>query len=389
MFNTGSPAQGKKFIDRIKHLKKFDMFIQNNQHIMIKAPRRFGKTSLVLKLFEQKKYNTIYIDIKKANSLTALSQLIIDEIYSLIGVNGIVLKAQDSIANLFKTLKTTLKIDTKIIQLTIETLEKHQKKQINEVELFLSSLDLVEKIAKKQNLQIKMAFDEFQDILFLSDKSILDKMRSVMQHHQFITYVFLGSIESVMNKIFANKKSAFFHFTRLMDLGGLDIDELSNFVIKFFKKEAIKIDDFIFDLIQYLDGHPYYTMKTLQTVYFNALQNNKKNIDKKDCIIALSNVLLETKPYLDEMIDRIKIKAHHHRVLWYLANNQKDQDISNIMRYKTYVSLENLGYIKKIGRAEYIICDIFLKIYLQQNNDMKLIQQQIDFIGLDYMGNKK
>jgi hypothetical protein len=124
-------------------------------------------------------------------------------------------------------------------------------------------------------------------------------------------------------------------------------------------------------------------MKTLQTIYFNALQNNTKTISKKDCIIALSSVLLETKPYLDEMIDKIKIKAHHLKVLWHLANKQKDQDISNIMRYKTYVSLENLGYIKKIGRAEYIICDIFLKIYLQQNNDMKLMQQQIDFIGLD------
>ena len=47
MFNTGSPVKGIDFIDRIKHIPLFKAYLDNNQHVMIKAPRRFGKTSLV------------------------------------------------------------------------------------------------------------------------------------------------------------------------------------------------------------------------------------------------------------------------------------------------------------------------------------------------------
>ena len=47
MFKTGSPVKGNDFIDRKKHLPIFKAYLENNQHVMIKAPRRFGKTSLI------------------------------------------------------------------------------------------------------------------------------------------------------------------------------------------------------------------------------------------------------------------------------------------------------------------------------------------------------
>ena len=47
MFQSGSPVKGENFIDRKKHLPVFKSYLDNNQHIMIKAPRRFGKTSLI------------------------------------------------------------------------------------------------------------------------------------------------------------------------------------------------------------------------------------------------------------------------------------------------------------------------------------------------------
>ena len=64
MFRTGSPVKGKDFIDRKKHLPLFKAYLDNNQHIMIKAPRRFGKTSLVKHIFDyEKKYEYIYTDV--------------------------------------------------------------------------------------------------------------------------------------------------------------------------------------------------------------------------------------------------------------------------------------------------------------------------------------
>ena len=382
MFRSGMPVHGKDFIDRTQHLKKFQTFIDNNQHIMIKAPRRFGKTSLVVHLFEIYNYNTIYIDIKRATTLEYLAKQIINEAYKYAGVDNIIAKAKESISGVFKILRASLKIDINIAELTIETLEKNEKQQIDEVEFFLYAIDLVEQIAKKQDINIKFAFDEFQDILAISSKSILDKLRSVMQHHSHITYIFLGSIESIMNKIFSSKSSPFFHFARVIELDGLDTDELKKFCKDFFDSKNIKYDDFLFTLIDYLKGHPYYSMKALQSIYYKTLENNSNFITKNDCIEALTIALFETKSYLEEIIEKIKSKKHHHSVIWNLANYTKDKNIDSPTLYKTYKSLENMGYIKKHDRGDYQITDIFLEILLQQKNDSRFLEERIDFIGL-------
>lgn len=376
------PVYGKDFIDRKQHLKKFVTFIQNNQHIMIKAPRRYGKTSLVVHIFELYHYDKIYIDIKRATSLQSLAEQIINEAYRYVGIEGVVSKAKDSIANLFKQLRATLKIDIEIAELTIDKLEKNNKQILDEGEFFLYAIDLVETIAKKRGVNIKFAFDEFQDILMIADEKILDKLRSVIQHHQNVTYIFLGSIESIMTKIFSSKRSPFFHFARIIELEGLDIDELKSFCQNFFSKQQIIYDPFLFDVIEYLQGHPYYTMKTLQSLYYKILEEDKKYIGKNDCIEALSTAFFETKSYLEEIIEQIKQKKHHYSIIWNLANGEKDTSIDSPTLYKSYKSLEDMGHIKKIDRGEYRITDIFLKILLQQKDDSKFIEEKIEFPNL-------
>jgi uncharacterized protein len=383
MFKSGMPVRGEDFIDRIEHLKAFKNYIDNNQHIMIKAPRRFGKTSLVVQLFSLHEYKTIYVDIKRATTLRSLSEQIIDEAYSIAGFSGIIQKTKESIATLLKQLRASVKIDISILEVTIETLEKNEKNQIDEVEFFLYALDLVEKIGEEQGFNIKFAMDEFQDILGIANPKILDQMRGVIQHHQNVTYIFLGSIESIMNKIFSSKMSAFFHFVRIIDLGGLDINELRNYSKTFFTQHDMEFDDSLDILIGYLEGHPYYSIKTLQTLYYKTLDSASKTIRAEDCINALLISVYEAKSYIEEVIEKVKSKKHHHAIIWGLANGVKIKNIDSPTLYKTYKSLEDMGYIKKKDRGEYIITDIFLKLLLQQNSDTALtLENEIAFVGL-------
>lgn len=384
MFKSGMPVKGDDFIDRVKHLKSFKAYIDGNQHIMIKAPRRFGKTSLIVQLFDFGEYKKIYIDIKRSPSLQKLSEQIIDEAYSLAGFAGIIQKTKESISGLLKQLRASLKIDIEIAEITIETLEKNEKNQIDESEFFLYALDLVEKIGKSQNINIKFAMDEFQDILDIAEPKILDKMRSVIQHHECVTYIFLGSIESVMNKIFASKSSPFFHFARVIDLGGLDCAELLAYSQELFAKYGIACDDSLGKLIAFLEGHPYYSVKTLQIMYYRAIEEGK-SITQNECIEALKIAIYETKSYLEETVEKLKQKKHHYAILWSLANGVKNKNIDAPTLYKTYKSLENMGYIKKESRGEYVITDIFLKILLQQNNDAAFtLVGEVRFMGLQY-----
>ncbi|MCF6331261.1 MAG: ATP-binding protein [Sulfurimonas sp.] len=375
MFKTGSPVKGIEFIDRVKHIPVFEAYLNNNQHVMIKAPRRFGKTSLVKHVIEsQNSFTFVYIDVRRATSLKVLSNQILDKAYSFVGVDNFIHKSKNTFLALYKTLQS-IKLG-KIAEITLEHIEKDS----DETELFLHSLDVVEKIAVKLKVNIKFIFDEFQEITNIADKEILEQLRSVAQHHENITYIFLGSIESMMTQIFENKSSPFFHFARVMPLEGLDIGEVASYIYLEFNNRKFDYDKkAIMRILDFLQGHPDYSMQVFQSIFYRAVIDNEK-IDMNLCVEVLKEVILENRAYLDELIQKAKAKKHLFKLLSAIANNTST-DILPKTLYNSHVLLENMGLIKNIGRGKYELVDLFLKVLLQQNNKNMLIQSsnlQID-----------
>ncbi len=364
MFQSGSPVKGENFIDRRKHLPLFKSYLDNNQHIMIKAPRRFGKTSLIKHMFEyEKSYDFIYIDIRLHHTLESLSKHILDKAYGFVKIENFIRQTKNSLLTLLQSIKKISIPD--IAELTIDMVSKDS----NPIELFIHSLNVVDKIAMSKDINIKVIFDEFQDITNLYDKNILEVLRSVAQHHENITYIFLGSIESIMTQIFESKSSPFFHFASVIKLDGLDVDELYEYTIEQFDKQNIIYDkEVLYKTIKFLEGHPEYSTKVLQTLYINATLE-KKPIDYNDSLEAISFRVVENRAYLDELIYKLKAKKHHFEVIYNIANNIKS-DIGSATLYNTHISLENMGIIKKVQKGKYEIVDIFLKILLQQHEDV-------------------
>lgn len=367
MFKTGSPVIGEHFIDRKKHLPIFKEFLENNQHVMIKAPRRFGKTSLVKHVFEYEgKYNYIYVDLRRATNLISLSNQIIEKAYQFAGIENFFNQFKKSITGLLKAIQK-VKLDD-IGEITLNHLESND---LNDVEYFLHAMDIVELIAQNKNINIKFVFDEFQDILRIADKFILEQLRSVIQHHQNVMYIFLGSIETIMTKIFEDKKSSFFHFARVLPLGGLDVKELYDYSKKVFDSIGVKYDDSLNNLLIFLEGHPDYSSQVLQSIYFKVKIEDIKIIGATLCLDVLKATILENKAYLDELILKCKQKKYHYEVLSSIANNTQTEVDSKTL-YNIHTSLEDMGLIKKLGRGHYIINDNFLNILLQQKDDENL-----------------
>ena len=367
MFKTGNPVKGKDFIDRKKHLPLFKTYIEQNQSFMIKAPRRFGKTSIIKHLLEdQEEYHFIYIDVKVVSNLQSLANKIIDSAYKISHIDNFLYQVKNSLFDLIKSIQK-VKIDD-IAEITINMYEKEDR---DDMEYFLHSLDLLNTIAKRNNINVKCVFDEFQDILKIASKDILDKSRSVMQHHNNITYIFLGSIETIMTKIFEHKSSPFFHFATIVDLPPLDVDELYAYSAKVFEQKNIQCEHLRY-LLEYLNGHPDYSLQVLQRVYFTALANDIKELSNQNLYDILLEVLVSNKAYIEELISKAKQKKHNLEVLYAIANNQKAPLESKTL-YNVHSSLEDMGLIRKVATGRYIINDMFLNIYLQQQNDVLVL----------------
>ncbi|MDQ7045224.1 MAG: hypothetical protein Q9M32_04840 [Sulfurimonas sp.] len=363
MFKTGAPVTGKDFIDRKKHIPLFNTYLDQNQSFMIKAPRRFGKTSIIKHLSQENpNYKFVYIDIKRLSSLQSLANNIIDSAYKISTIDNFLYKAKNSMFDLVKSIQK-IKIDD-IAEITIRMYEKDT---LDEMEYFLHSLDVMNTIAAKKNINIKFVLDEFQDILKIASSEILDKSRSVIQHHNNITYIFLGSIETIMTKIFERKASPFFHFATIVELPPLDVDELHTYSNNIFNKKNIKCDS-LKHLLKYLNGHPDYSLQVLQKLYFTAIANNINELTEKIVYETLIEVILSNKAYLEELISKAKQKKHQLDVLYSIANNNK-LELDSKSLYNVHSSLEDIGLIKRIKTGTYIINDMFLKIYLQQKDE--------------------
>lgn len=365
MFEAGKPAKGKNFFDRKKTKKTLSHLFQDYMDFMIKAPRRYGKTSLVKELLQEKKY--IYIDVMKQPKLQDVVDDIINQAYEILGLNGFIKKSKDAIGELLsdKSLKGSLEIGDIALGLEIARVSKDE----DICKKFTDALELIETLGKKNNFKFTMVFDEFQEIVkYECGEDILGMMRGTLQHQEYTHAIFLGSIESVMNKIFSNKESPFYNYCRQIELEPFDLDEIESEVKQvLLKKEiAFENDKDFRELLERLEGHPANTMLTIQILYYSMMEKEGVRIVKtEDIDEAYESAYYDRKEASIQMVLRAKTKKHYYDVL-YATARKEELDIGTSTLYQARQGLIDMGLLIQRGRDNYLIADNFLKEYLRR-----------------------
>jgi predicted small metal-binding protein len=364
MFVVGKPVINQNFFDRNKMKKQISNFISSKQDFMLKAPRRYGKTSLIKEVLKNEQY--IYLDIRKLSSVEKLPYEIIEKAYEIHGISNFTQKVKNNVVKFLSNIKlnTTIKFD--IIEANAEYITSTQEKNI--CEELVHALQTVENIGKDTRKTLTIVFDEFQDITKFKceDNSILEVLRGTLQHFENTHCIFLGSIETIMTDIFENKKSPFFNYCRKFKLEPFDIEELYEELLITFENKNIFFEDNkqFKELLYKLQGHPANTMVVMQNIYFIALEKNKKALEQNDINQAFENGYFEMLDLIEQYIIEIKDKKHHHDVLYKLANNEKQTLIPQAL-HQVKSSLLDMGYLQKIDKGNYKIVDNFLLHYLQ------------------------
>ena len=81
MFNTGKPVTGSGFYDRTVMLGQIKNMLENKQDFMIKAPRRYGKTSLIKESLSKCSEPALYLDLRRVPRIEIIAEQIMDFIY--------------------------------------------------------------------------------------------------------------------------------------------------------------------------------------------------------------------------------------------------------------------------------------------------------------------
>ncbi|HMT02455.1 MAG TPA: ATP-binding protein [Burkholderiales bacterium] len=347
------------FIDRINELEILTNGLKNGSDYILIAPRRYGKTTLVNKVFnninKDKNYLLLSIDIMRySGSIRHLAINITDKCLSLLGLAGKLYAILDKVE-----LSLKLKVSWGDIELEpILKLLKSDPNTYDELKLLEHALELLEAIAIKKKKSIIVFFDEFGELYHLGE-SVVKLFRSVLQSHKHVSYIFAGSQETLMDHIFVDKNSAFFRFGTIINLGKLEEKEVLEYFM--FAGFNFEISHKILDILK---CHPYYTSKTIQDLHNNHFYAK----DTSSFLKYLEQLLIDESSYLEMLIQKLSSKSYALDVLSNIArgvaNNfgledKSRQYISNIISL-----LYKDGYIKKLSRGVYELTDPLLKLYL-------------------------
>ncbi|MEJ5339782.1 MAG: ATP-binding protein [Aquificaceae bacterium] len=330
------------FINREEELKRLERGVLSGESFVLIAPRRYGKTTLIKRLMNQLNGQTInfYIDLMPySDSPQSLMEHMLEQFLKELGV-------AEGIKRFVKGL--SLKARAVFEEFGVE-LELISEKRDPLLELS-KVLDIPQRIAQKKDRRVLVAYDEFGELYREKDR-LVKLFRSVIQHHDRVSYIFAGSQESLMEKIFADRRGAFFRFGTMMELRALNLREVLEFAYIHIPMSSVAVS-----VIEALRGHPYYTSR-----FFQKLQVGLEPM------IALEELLAEEKGYVELLVDKARTVKHGIDVLRAIAlgvNPFESLKIKAQMVSKVIQKLRLMGLLRKIDRGRYEITDPLLEGYL-------------------------
>lgn len=227
-FKYGQVVSAEDFCPRPKLLKQLTDFIESGQNVVLQGERRMGKTSLVYEALRQvRRHRMVYVDLLEIKTADDFGKRMIKAIVSAEREAGTIEKLMRVLAQL----RPSMSLDPFTGQPSV-SLDPRVALQPDSIEAIL---DLLRDMRKRHPMAV--VFDEFQDILNLADsKQTLALLRSKVQFHTDIAYIFAGSVRNRMSDIFTSPDSPFFKSAIALDVGPLSPAQFSSFLAAKFGK---------------------------------------------------------------------------------------------------------------------------------------------------------
>jgi hypothetical protein len=253
-FKFGTIVDGPYFTDREEEQTVIKSFINSENHLTLISPRRFGKTSLIRKVVNESGRKTIFLDLQIILSAEDLASQLLKRVYRIYPL--------EKLKNDIKSFRLMPAVNVNPVTGEIEITFNRGSKEFIPLE---DVLNLIEKLGSNKK-KIIVVLDEFQEI-FRIHKGLDRFLRSVMQNHRNINYIFMGSSESMIREIFEKKGSPFFRFGSLMTLSKIEHDKFLQFLAERFATITKNSNELSESVLEITGSHPYYTQQLAFTIW--------------------------------------------------------------------------------------------------------------------------
>ena len=273
-FKFGKEVTGCQFYDREAITKELHRkLVDGSSNVVLFAPRRYGKTSLVIKVLEelsvQEGIKGMCFDVTRVTSLARFCETYVNAVYAMVGGRREMMHLlTDCLASFRPELSVTV---GGAVRIRLDLAAGLTETSIAE------ALDLPEKLSRELgNVPFVIAFDEFQEVAELAKEFALEKIfRSCIQAHQNVRYVFLGSKTHLMKRIFADATRPFYNSAIPLPLGKPPVEESREFLVSRFRDAGIELEPAEQEVIlSVTENIPYY-LQELASAVFEAVVPDK------------------------------------------------------------------------------------------------------------------
>lgn len=362
-------VRGEHFYNREKELNEIVSTIKGGNNIVLYAPRRYGKTSLVLKALEELQsqgYKTVYFDFMMVYSK---SSFINNYAKALFKTNTNFTKFFQNVSEFLKSIKPILSFDeNQKPNLSIDFQNSKVNDSLEEI------IDLPENLAKAKKEKYVIVFDEFQELEKLNGDNFEKLIRSKIQHQENTYYIFLGSKTSILKEMFLNRSRAFYNSSKAISINKMPESESINFLIDRFRNQKIvlKEEDARY-MINKVENIPYYIQMLASQIWIR-IQEKQKQINKNLIDDSINEIINLKRDYYVTLFDGLNY--NEKKLLKGILNqNSGFYTIEFLEKYdiksQTSVtsslnSLLRKGLIEK-SNGDYYLLDPIFRVFLNNS----------------------
>ena len=256
-FEYGGVVSGEAFCNREQETTDLVRAMKSAQKLFVFSERRYGKTSLVraaLGKLPRKGYLSAYVDLwptdSEATFATAVAKAITESMST--SVNKVLATAR----KFFGSLSPSVTVDEE--GKPVLTFGLGQQARIGPA--LEEVLETPARVAAKGGPRVVVVFDEFQQILEYGSDHVERKLRSVIQHHRQVAYLFLGSRKHLIQKMVVDRNRPLYRAGGHYPLGPIAETHWQPFIRERFAEADKGIGQaHIHEVCELTQGHPFYT----------------------------------------------------------------------------------------------------------------------------------
>jgi hypothetical protein len=288
-FRYGSLALDEAFADREAELDELNTDILNGQDVVIFAPRRYGKSSLVWRASQQLVLRDVLVG--QVNLMTTptkeklaekLARTIHDELASPL------FRARERL-RIFDGLRIApvVNVDPQTGALAF-TFQAGRSPE--DVDATLERLlELPAQLAAERDRRVALVFDEFQEIVEI-DPNLPKLMRSVFQEQPEVAHVYLGSKRHMMERIFNDENEPFWRSAKRIELGTIPPPLFRDFLLERFAQSGKPVDPSLADgVLEITHGHPYATQELSYFLWESIAESGATRDDLGEALTRVLN----------------------------------------------------------------------------------------------------